>query len=761
MAFRHQQANFGKQFGTGPLPNETSVTGELLHVIFSNPESGYGVARLRREDQPGEIMVAGTLNGAMEGMMLELTGHWVEHPEHGRQFQVTGSQAVLPSTKQGILRYLASGIIPGISKRYAAQIVNRFGLESLNIIDNAPDRLKEIRGFGEKRVDQIKSAWVTQHADRDAVVFLQGFNISPALCKRIIARYTAVAAPEIIRRNPYRLASEVDGIGFLTADRIAASVGISKDSPLRLSAAALYCLEQASTDGHTALPPEQLVAAITALLQCDAAQAQIGIDTALRDGKVIRDLFPENAAYQMLYYSRKLYSAERRLAEKLRMLLTVKDLPQKAQYQDDDFDAVAEAMIRRLRKRDNNTQVVLNEEQQQACKCAASSAISIITGGPGVGKTTVIAQIVREALEKHWLLKLAAPTGRAARRLSESAGLTATTIHRLLQYEPKSKKFFYGEDAPLQCDMLIIDEVSMLDIFLARSLFAAVPPGTRVVLVGDRDQLPSVGPGAVLQDLINCGRIPVTELKRIYRQREGSRIVTSAHDVNHGVMPSLANPPKGTRGDFYFYEYRDAAVAAEFTRKLVCNHIPAFFGFNSMDDIQVLTPMRRGDCGVNALNESIQALLNPPSEEKPEIVLNGENPRIFRLGDRVMQIKNNYDKQIYNGEMGRIISMDPEKRSFSVLFDQSRVQYKADETDQLTLCYAITIHKSQGSEFPVVVMPMLDQHHIMLQRNLLYTGMTRAKKLFIIVGSRFAVQTAVKNNTPTMRISMLRYRIEK
>ena len=294
MAFRHQLANFEKQFGTGPLPNETSVTGELLHVIFSNPESGYGVARLRREDQPGEIMVAGTLNGAMEGMMLELTGHWVEHPEHGRQFQVTESQAVLPKTKQGILRYLASGIIPGISKRYAAQIVNRFGLESLNIIDNAPDRLKEIRGFGEKRVEQIKSAWVTQHADRDAVVFLQGFNISPALCKRIIARYTAVSAPEIIRRNPYRLASEVDGIGFLTADRIAASVGISKDSPLRLSAAALYCLEQASTDGHTALPPEQLVAAITALLQCDAAQAQIGIDTALRDGKVIRDGLPKS-----------------------------------------------------------------------------------------------------------------------------------------------------------------------------------------------------------------------------------------------------------------------------------------------------------------------------------------------------------------------------------------------------------------------------------------------------------------------------------
>jgi exodeoxyribonuclease V alpha subunit len=548
----------------------------------------------------------------------------------------------------------------------------------------------------------------------------------------------------------------------LTADRIASSVGISDDSPLRLSAAALYCLEQASTDGHTALPPEQLIAAIISLLQCDAEQAQVGIDTALRDGKVIRELFPEGVAYPMLYYSRKLYSAERRLADTLRMLLRVKELPEESQYRDDEnFDAVAEAMVRRLRKRNSNSTVELNEEQQQACISAKSYPISIITGGPGVGKTTVIAQIVREALEKHWVLRLAAPTGRAARRLSESAGLTATTIHRLLQYDPQTKKFVFDENEPLKCDMLIIDEVSMLDIFLARSLFAAVRPGTRVILVGDRDQLPSVGPGAVLQDLINCGRIPVTELKRIYRQREGSRIVTSAHDVNHGIVPSLANPPRGTRGDFYFYEYRDASAAAEFTRKLVCNHIPAFFGFDSMDDIQVLTPMRRGECGVNALNESIQALLNPPSEEKPEIVLNGDTPRIFRLGDRVMQIKNNYDKQIYNGEMGRIISMDPGNRSFTVLFDSARVAYKADETDQLTLCYAITIHKSQGSEFPVVVMPMLDQHHIMLQRNLLYTGMTRAKKLFIIVGSRFAVQTAVKNNTPTMRISMLRYRLER
>lgn len=729
------------------LSAETAISGELIHRIYSNPENGYGVARLRRSSAPEEIVIAGNLSGAMEGMQLEVRGQWTAHPEHGRQFQVRECTAALPVSAKGVERFLASGVIPGISKRYAERIVRRFGTQTMEILDHAPERLAEIPGFGARRIAQIRSSWQKQHANRDTLVFLQGLGISPALCKRIVNRYTAAAAAETVRRNPYRLASDIDGIGFLTADRIAAAAGTAPDSQLRLSAGVLHCLENAAEEGHVALPPEELTEKAGALLKCSAAAAARGVDTACGDGRIVHARFPAGSGFSELYYTRRLYAAEAQLAARISLLLAVPPPPFPAGGNTDGGDLPPGPE--------------LNPEQLAACRQVKNSAISIITGGPGVGKTTVIAQIVREARTAGLRVRLTAPTGRAARRLGESAGLPAATIHRLLQYDHRERRFSYNEDNPLPADIIIADEVSMLDILLANALFNALRPGMRIVLVGDRDQLPPVGPGCVLKDLIACARIPVTALVRIYRQREGSRIISGAHEVNHGRLPPLDNPPRGVRSDLYFYEKRDPAQAANFICRLVAAHIPAFFGFNPLTEIQVLCPMHRGECGIDALNSALQNLLNPPAEDKPQIDLGGTPPRCFRLGDRVMQLCNNYDKQIFNGEMGQITAMNAATQTFSVLFDQSQVNYKADEAAQLTLCYAVTIHKSQGSEFPAVILPMLDQHHIMLQRNLLYTGMTRAKKLLVITGSRFALQAAVRNNTPARRISMLAWRLRQ
>ncbi len=737
------------QLPSGPLPTEREVTGEVMRIVYANNENGYSVVRLRRLPVGEEVTLAGNLGGALEGMVIKAAGQWVDNPSFGRQFQVESTQAVLPRSTEGIQRYLASGLFPGINKKYAAAIVERFGQQTLEILDNYPERLAEVRGIGKKKVAAIRKSWAENTTDRESKVFLQGLGISPIMSDKIIKHYKEVPAVEVVRRNPYRLASDVEGIGFRTADVIAFKMGVERNSLQRLTAGIVFALDQASLEGHVCLERQPLIDKACQLLQVDSEDVAQGLEAALTEGAVIaeyvRGATPPGEHY---YYHPKLRQAEVELAEALNLLLACQ-LVSEAERQS------YAASTTTWQERGQGSGSVLDEFQERAKDLALSSPISIITGGPGVGKTTVISQIVKEAHRRKWHVSLAAPTGRAARRLAESTGQEAKTIHRLLQFDPEDGHFYYGLDHPLPCDFLIVDEVSMLDVFLARDLFQAIAPGTRVLLVGDRDQLPSVGPGAVLHDLIASGRIPVTELRRIYRQAAGSRIITSAHQVNSGVVPDLINPPKGTRGDFYYYEIDDGLQAAEYIRKLTANFIPNFFGMRPMDDIQILTPMRKGECGTNALNEALQESLNPPAEDKPELTVTGTPPRIFRLGDRVMQMRNNYDKGVFNGEMGFIASVNCEARTFKVLFDLTTVEYGEKDFEQLQLAYAITIHKSQGSEFPVVIMPLLNQHYVMLQRNLLYTGMTRAKKLYILVGCRKAISYAIDNNHHARRLTAL------
>jgi exodeoxyribonuclease V alpha subunit len=723
----------------GSLPIDSRVSGEVLRIVFSNADNSWSAVKIRANNVLlPDVTLVGMLAGVQEGQEIEAEGRWERHPEHGKQFRVQSFKAILPVSEKGIIRYLSSGVLPGIGKVYAERIVKYFGTETLNVLDNYSERLTEIPGIGKKRIKEIRAAWHEQNKQRECLIFLQGLGISPAYASRIINRYSEVAAAEIVRNNPYRLASEIDGIGFLTADRIATQLGIEKNSPLRLCAGIVHTLEGLANRGNVCCPKIMLLPEAARMLEVPEEAARQGLAIALSENKVNAVSFPDPNLASPFIYLRRLKQAEEELAEAVNLLLST---------------ALPPALP--LWQRMGEDYARLNERQRQATHWAFQYGCSIVTGGPGVGKTTVISTLVRAGRLLRLKISLAAPTGRAAKRMTEATGYDASTIHRLLKWEPENRAFYYGEEHKLPCDLLVVDEVSMLDISLANSLFKAIAPGTRLVLVGDKDQLPSVGPGTVLHDFINCRRLPVTFLTEIYRQDEGSRIIVNAHAVNQGQRPDLRPVPQGSKADFYWIEQDDPDKTAELISRMVSERIPSAFGFDPMSGIQVLSPMRKGACGIVALNTHLQAVINPPApDEKPEFTFGN---RLFRLGDRVMQTSNNYDKGVFNGEMGRISSMD--KNSFSVLFEQTEVLYQQNEADQLTLAYAVTVHKSQGSEFPVVVLPVLTQHYVMLQRNLIYTGMTRAKKLLIMIGSRKALEIAVSNNSPQQRLSMLARRL--
>lgn len=710
------------------VTGEQVLRGEVLRVVFASDDGGYAVIRLL-DQHKREHTIVGPLASVLEGQDIEASGHWERHREHGRQFRVHSFRAVLPTSPEGIRRYLASGVIPGIGPKLAQRVVDHFGADTLNVLDKASGRLKEIPGLGRKRIPQIRRAWKEHEQQRDLYIFLQGLGIGPAHCAALYRRY-GTAAAEIVRKNPYQLASEVRGIGFLTADRIAARVGIASDNPLRLAAGIGYTLERLSEDGHVCYPRQELLQAAARLLQVDTAQAENGLKRALANGSVVTS--SSNADAVSLIYQRMMFAAESGVAGAIARLVRAEPAervaPQTARF----------------------SKLALNDEQEQAITQAFLSCFSIITGGPGVGKTTVVGEIVRTARRRAMVTVLAAPTGRAAKRLSEASGMGAKTIHRLLKWNPSQRSFVHNRDKPLRCDLLIVDEVSMLDINLAFSLFSAVRAGTHVVLVGDRDQLPSVGPGAVLHDLIACGCVPVTHLSEIFRQDEQGRIVRNAHSVNRGEMPDLHAIPRGRLGDFYWIDQEDPERVVELITTLARERVPRRFGFDPRTDVQVLAPMNRGTCGTIALNDVLQQTLNPGP--KPQF---SSGDRKFRAGDRVMQISNNYDKGVFNGDLGLIVTMNPQAKTFDVAFDTGIVSYELYEADQIRLAYAVTVHKSQGSEFPVVIIPLLTQHYVMLQRNLVYTGMTRARRLLIMIGTRKALAIAVRNNRPMQRCTRL------
>lgn len=714
------------------------VSGEVLRIVFTNSDNSYSVIKILSNSSPQqELVLVGMLAGLLEGQEIEADGRWEQHADYGWQFRVESFKCILPVTAKGIYKYLSSGVLPGIGKAYAERIVRKFGKDTLNILDNYSERLKEVPGIGKKRIADIRKSWQEQSMQRQNMIFLQGLGISPAYAVRIINRYGAASA-ELVKNNPYRLASEIDGIGFLTADRIATQLQIEKHSPLRLCAGIVYTLDELSNRGNVCYPQDWLIKEAAEILGVADEQAKNGLQTALDENKV-QAFHSVSGTHSYTYiYLRRLKFAEDNLIESLRILL--------------QFSVPAISVnLERL----GGSYQQLNEAQWQAVHWAMQYPCTLITGGPGVGKTTVVSAIVRAGKAAGLNISLAAPTGRAAKRMSEATGFEATTIHRLLKWEVESRSFYYGEDHKLPCDMLIVDEVSMLDIFLADSLFCAINPGTRVILVGDKDQLPSVGPGTVLQDLINCRLLPVTFLTEIFRQKQGSRIIVNAHAVNQGSFPDLKSVDKNSLADFYWIEQEDPEKINSIIVRLISERIPKVFRFDPINDVQILSPMRKGNMGITALNELLQEVLNPAQElEKPEFYLAN---RVYRLGDKVMQTSNNYDKSVFNGEMGIISSIN--KDDFSVLFDQGDVNYLKAEADQLTHAYAVTVHKSQGSEFPVVIMPVLTQHFVMLQRNLIYTGMTRAKKLLIMIGTKNAMGIAVRNNAPMKRVSLLENRL--
>ena len=685
------------------------ICGEVVHVRFENSNTGFAVITLNADDGR-QHTVCGNLAGLSIGNLIEADGYFENNGKFGIQFKAEIFRPILPATTDGIERYLVAAI-SGIGAKTARLIISQFGKDTVKILDKYPSRLKEIKGIGKRKADMIISAWKEGTARRDSMIFLQGLGISPAYCVKLFRKYEDRAA-QIVKSNPYRLAQDIDGIGFLKADAIAREMGFAPDSLERLSAATAFVLHTAVASGHCGLPEEELCRRACDLTGQPPQTIRTGITHAVLRGQAVEK---EN-----FYYLPKLASAEEELPGLLKKIACVKNHPgRKLTVPASSFNWA-------------NCQKLAVEE-------VTKSPLSIITGGPGVGKTTVIREIVNRAKLAKLTIVMTAPTGRAAKRMAQAADHDAKTIHRLLMYDPAINGFGHNEDNPLECDILIADESSMLDISIAHSLFKAVKPGTTVVLVGDADQLPPVGPGRFFSDLINSGTVPVTRLDQVFRQASGSRIIEAAHRVNSGKLPLRYEEENC---DFYWIKQDDPEKAISMIQKLVLERIPEKFGFDPVNDIQVLTPMNRGTCGTININEVLSSKLNPQTALSQ--LEHGEKK--LSVGDKVMQTKNNYDKGVFNGDFGVITVIDTDNKKFKVLFDNdNEVEYFHDEMDEISKAYAITVHKSQGSEFPAAVILLLNQHYLMLQRNLLYTAMTRAKKLLVLIGGEQSIEMAVRN----------------
>jgi exodeoxyribonuclease V alpha subunit len=735
-----------------------TFSGAVERITYYNPENGYTVLRLRPDTKmanrftnksslnaDGLATVVGTLPELSPGEHLRLQGQWDNHPKHGPQFKAEVCEQTLPATVAGIQGYLGSGMIKGIGPKFAERIVGLFKEETFTVIEETPQRLLEVPGIGEERVRKITSAWKEQKQVKEIMVFLHGHGVSTNLAVKIYKTY-GDASLETVQKNPYQLERDIYGVGFKTADRIAQALGLPAEHPSRIEAGIVFALNEMINEGHVYVPRELLAQKAIELLAVPQELIAPALERLAQDERIRPEMIPldekkvqggkvseAQAMYGMpVIYLTPLYFGEKGVAERLRTLASATSQEKTINHS--------------LFPVEN-----LSEEQQAAVNMALTHPLSILTGGPGTGKTTCLKALISTLVEQHKSFALASPTGRAAKRLSEATGHPASTIHRLLEFSPV-EGFKHDEANPLDLDFLVVDESSMLDLLLMNNLLKAVRPGTHVLFVGDVDQLPSVGAGDVLRDIIHSGMAPVTRLNSIFRQAADSAIITNAHLINQGKFPKFA---KG-EGDFFLFPAEDATSAADWIVEVVSERIPQKFGFNAVRDVQVLAPIYRGPAGVVALNERLQEKLNPPAGNKPERKLYGT---IFRLGDKVMQTQNNYDKDVYNGDIGFVNSIDVVEQTLVVDFDGRTATYDWSDADQLTLAYVVSIHKAQGSEFPVVVMPIVTQHYTMLQRNLLYTAITRARKLCVLAGSTRAISMAVRNNKVSQRFTALEWRL--
>jgi exodeoxyribonuclease V alpha subunit len=691
-----------------------TLSGEVQRVTFENEDTGFRVIKVSPGASEAPVTVVGVFQPVGPGSQVRATGNYVEDPKRGRQFRVEALVLVAPETLEGIERYLASGAVPGIGPGFAKKIVDSFGLKTLEVLDGDPGQLRRIPGLGAQRLERIKSAWQEQRGLGNLILLLETHGASYGLARRIVERYGARAA-EVVQQHPYRLALDVRGVGFKTADRLAASLGIVRDHPERVQAGILHELGALADSGHVLAQRDSLCERSAAMLEVDVAHVQAGVDSLFASERV----HVEGDAV----YLRRLYDAEVGVVDELARLLAA---PGRA----------LSGLERALERFERDVGYPLSDEQRRAVESAAREKVLVITGGPGVGKTTIVRAILGVFSHAKLAVRLGAPTGRAAKRLSESTGQTATTLHRLLEYDPKAHEFSRDEDHPIDAEAVIVDEVSMVDIQLARALLAALPTSGRLVLVGDVDQLPPVGPGAFLKDLIESGVVSTIRLNRIFRQSEQSSIVRNAHAILSGEPPA-SDVAEGPSAEFFVISRRDPDKVAELIRELVVLRIPERFSLDPFAEIQVLTPMHRGPAGTQALNRILQQALNP----REAAVENGGES--LRVGDRVMQVRNDYDKEVFNGDLGRIVAFDPEGPKLIVEFDGRRVTYQNREYDSLALAYATSVHKSQGSEYPAVVMPLQVGHFPMLSRNLLYTAVTRAKRLCVLIADPRALKLAL------------------
>ena len=712
------------------------LEGTLIRVNYYNEETGYVVAQLQVTGPRDRVTVVGNLWGTTPGETLRLRGEWVRHARYGEQFKVESHESILPASVAAVERYLASGLIKGIGPTYARRLVEAFGPETLRVIEEEPERLRTVDGIGAARLGRIRAAWDEQRHIRSLILFLQEYQISPTFALRIFKAY-GPAAPMRIREDPYRLARDIAGIGFKTADRIGASLGVAKDSPKRIAAGLLYLMYEAAEAGHVYYPASLLCGEAMKLLELEReGLVEVALVELEREKAVIFEGRDGDAAV----YLTSLYQAEEGVSRRLALLSKTPRLGPPID------------IARAIEWAEGRSELQFTSEQREALHKALEAKVLIITGGPGTGKTTLLRALIEILERKRVRLLLAAPTGRAAKRMVEATGRDAKTIHRLLEFAPKEGRFRRNEVHPLELDVLVLDEASMIDIVMMNHLLSALPPLAGLLLLGDADQLPSVGPGSLLHDLIAASSVPVVRLTEIFRQAKESCIVLNAHRVNRGEFPLL---PEFGVADFAFVEIEDPESIRDRLRSLVAREIPNRYGFNPLQDIQVITPMNRGPLGVTSVNQDLQAVLNPEGEE---IILGG---RQLRVGDRVMQVRNNYDKEVFNGDLGWIVRIDREEQQLRIRFDQGEIPYDWSEIDELSLAYAISVHKSQGSEYPAVVVPLHTSHYVMLQRNLLYTTLSRGRGLVVVVGTRQAIAIAVRNARLRERYSHLSARLRR